>query len=186
MHLSSRFAWAAFSAVVVIACGGGVSTTGHSVPASSSSGGATASSSGGATASSSGGTSEGSSSGSPAACTVLASDYDNSCTTDADCTLVPPGGNICDPCSVLHGAFQFACVYATVSSSVSAQYLAAIQPGIDALKNTPPSASDACLSSCPVITSAVCKAGQCAQASPFTGVVDAGQGAIDDDGGDAN
>jgi hypothetical protein len=91
-------------------------------------------------------------------CTVLAAHYDQSCVSDSDCVLVPPGGNTCDPCSATEqpGAYYFFCHVAAVSASDSARYLAAIAPGQTAAQNGPQS----CSSTCPVAT-ATCVNGTC-------------------------
>jgi hypothetical protein len=94
-------------------------------------------------------------------CSVVATDYDQSCVSDSDCVLVPPGGNTCDPCSTTNdqqpGAYYFFCYTAAVNASASARYLAALAPGQTAVQNGPLS----CSSTCPVATAA-CVNGACA------------------------
>jgi hypothetical protein len=61
--------------------------------------------------------------GDAAACFVEASSYDQSCTGDSDCVLVPAGGNVCDPCA--NGGTLY-CTTAAVNRMVSGEYLAAL------------------------------------------------------------
>jgi hypothetical protein len=63
--------------------------------------------------------------GDAAACIVEASSYDQSCTQDSDCVLVPAGGDVCDPCG---NAGTLYCTTAAVNATVSGKYLAALAP----------------------------------------------------------
>lgn len=169
------------AAAVVFACNGGLAPTpGHSVGTGTT--GTGTSGTGTSGTGTSGSTPIGSSSngGDPdaSACVVLASQFDQSCVTDSDCVVVPPGGNVCNPCSVPNGAYQFDCAYATVNAGASAAYVAAIQPGVDNLKATI-NGSDQCGSTCPAYEPAVCLAGTCA-IRPV--IYDAGAPIVDDSG----
>jgi len=100
-------------------------------------------------------------------CLVVATSYDQSCTTDADCVLVPPGGNTCDPCGdpTISGSYYFFCTEAAINVKDRARYLAALAPGMTAASNGP----QGCVSSCPVPAPAKCVQGSCAMASPSAG-----------------
>jgi hypothetical protein len=102
--------------------------------------------------------------GDTGSCNVVVSNYDQSCTKDSDCVLVPPGGNVCDPCSNVFtyaaddtGIGCLVCDVAAVNVDASAQYLSAL--------GTVPWRADAgaiqCSSTCPEAV-ATCQQGTCA------------------------
>jgi hypothetical protein len=87
-----------------------------------------------------------------AACVIVAASYDQSCKTDSDCALVPPGGNVCDPSS--NGTGCLVCDLAAVNVGSQEAYATALQKGI---AQHPPSYA----TSCPTGMTAVCDAGGC-------------------------
>lgn len=85
-----------------------------------------------------------------ASCTVLAASYDQTCTTDSDCVLVPAGGNYCD-CNA-NSPVCLVCRVASVNAAASARYLAAIAAARSG--DCPPQ-------SCPMEGRPVCQGGSC-------------------------
>jgi len=146
---------------------------GEKTPSSSSSGGPAASSTPGAPApgnSASGGSSGGNPGDDPARCFIRASDYDQSCATDADCAFVPPGGNVCDPCS--NGTGCLFCNLAAISAKAAPGYLATLQAALPAFD---PALGGCTFGSCPAtleteagtLPTPTCTAGRCT--SSFVG-----------------
>jgi hypothetical protein len=66
--------------------------------------------------------------GTDAGCLVVATDFDQSCSTDSDCVAVVSGGDVCDPC-VADPPFLCQNV-TTVSADASAAYAAAIAAAV--------------------------------------------------------
>ncbi len=66
--------------------------------------------------------------GADAGCTVVAFDFDQSCSKDSDCVAVVSGGDVCDPCG---SDPSFLCQnVTTVSADASAAYAAAIATAV--------------------------------------------------------
>jgi hypothetical protein len=104
--------------------------------------------------------STGTSTQSDSACSVVATSYDQSCSKDADCVLVPPGGNTCDPCGgdpSGSGMYYFFCDEVAINVKDRARYLAALQSGLA----TVPDKQLSCSSSCPMAPAATCVQGTC-------------------------
>ena len=100
-----------------------------------------------------------------AACvTIVASDFDQSCSVDTDCVRVVNGGPVCDPCS---DSYNFTCPAANVSASASAAYVAALTAALGKAPGLGFSVG-ACggqVVSCPV-GRAACVSGQCKTVAP--------------------
>jgi hypothetical protein len=96
-----------------------------------------------------------------AGCFVVASNYDQTCTQDSDCVLVPPGGNICDPCSAGSGCLF--CLLTSVNGKASAQYMADLAAALEPFEGTPqdPQPNGCVIGGCPVNPAPRCQAGQC-------------------------
>jgi hypothetical protein len=59
---------------------------------------------------------------------------DTSCTTDSDCTLVPPGGDVCDPClSNANAQVAFLCATVPMNQASASAFLASLQPTVSAV-----------------------------------------------------
>jgi hypothetical protein len=97
-----------------------------------------------------------------ASCQVLASSYDQTCREDADCVLVPPGGNVCDPCS--SGSGDFNCNLASVNRAASASFTQSLRDALRPLEGTP-QYYKCVIQSCPLGAVARCNAGVCTAGS---------------------
>ncbi len=90
-------------------------------------------------------------------CLVVASNYDKTCTTDSDCTAVPPGGDTCHPCSIPSGYSQ--CPLAAVSVTVAAGYLSDLTAAFTRVQDP---TERACITqACPTSPRPVCANGLC-------------------------
>jgi hypothetical protein len=95
-----------------------------------------------------------------AACIIVPADYDQSCSSDSDCTWVLPGGNTCEACEA---SYLFTCGQAPINVGAAAAYTAALTKALPA----PPGihfAVTACGMgvSCPTAEVIACVHGQCA------------------------
>jgi hypothetical protein len=93
------------------------------------------------------------------ACTIVPADYDQSCSSDSDCTAVLPGGNTCQPCDQ---SYLFTCGQAPINAGAAAAYTAALTKALPAAPGIT-FAATVCGSgvSCPMIEVAACVHGQC-------------------------
>jgi hypothetical protein len=136
MRLPRFVALLLFPVLVLAGCGGSVAPSGAS---SSVDGGSEATTGG-------------------ASCSILASSYDQTCSQDSDCVLVPPGGDTCDPCSAGTGCLF--CDIASVNAAASAKYLSDLAAALQPYQGQ--SQYFGCVTGgCPVGLTAVCHQGLC-------------------------
>jgi hypothetical protein len=145
----------ALGVVALVACGGG----GDSAPPSSDSGGGDSAL-------------RSPSSDDAGACWVLSANEPASCAQDSDCVLIPPGGNVCDPCVPQEPEGAFYCKLVPVNTAGAADYYAALSAagGIPTTLPDGGSASFCTATSCPEGMAAACRNGTCAAVeAPFPG-----------------
>jgi hypothetical protein len=122
-----------------------------------------------------------------AACTVLASDFDNSCVTSDDCVGVPWGGDICDPCHTYNPEGNLFCDFAALSPAGAKAFHAILDPAITAAIKADPDCDEIGVvnGSCPNGQPPVCVRGKCYGTYYDAGIDFDDGGAVTDSGADA-